>query len=800
MRAADRSLDIIAFVSEHFRDIIRRRLSELAGLALISLALLGAIALATWSIQDPSLSHATQKPIHNLLGFPGAIFSDLAMQLLGLASILLLVPEVVLGWRLVSHRPMGEKWRSLLWIVATFLAAAFASALPHIVSWPLPTGLGGVAGDAVLRVPAWIFGSPLGGFTRFILCILFGLATVVTLLLAARIPDRAEKSAAREVDSDEVERDEADGDHASAWLGMIVHALLSWKARIGRMIRGDVRARTPMPVAQGPRHEPRFDGENSEYEDGEEDDEKAPAPRRRAAARALSRRGTNGYTLPSLNLLAAQRASERTTLSRDIIDGNATALESVLQDFGVRGEIINARPGPVVTLYELEPAPGIKSSRVIGLADDIARSMSAVSARVAVVSGRNAIGIELPNPVREKVYLRELLTGMDYNESAAKLPLCLGKTIGGESVIVDLSRMPHLLIAGTTGSGKSVAINTMILSLVYRLRPDQCRLIMVDPKMLELSVYDGIPHLLTPVVTDPKKAVVALKWAVREMEGRYKKMSKLGVRNIDGYNARVAEAQAKGETLTRTVHTGYDKESGQAVYEKEELELEPLPFLVVIVDEMADLMMVAGKDIEGAIQRLAQMARAAGIHVILATQRPSVDVITGTIKANFPTRISFQVTSKIDSRTILGEQGAEQLLGQGDMLYMAGGGRISRVHGPFVSDDEVEKVVRHLKSQGAPEYLEEVTAGGDEDEDGNPVFDATGMGLAEGGDIYQQAVAIIKRDRKASTSYIQRRLQIGYNRAATIMERMEEEGIVGQANHAGKREILISENPADDRY
>ena len=804
MRAADRSLDIITFVSEHFRDVIRRRLSELAGLALISLAVLGAIALATWSIQDPSLSHATQKPIHNLLGFPGAIFADLAMQLLGLASILLLVPELLLGWRLISHRPVGEKWRGLLWIVATFLAAAFASTLPHIGSWPLPTGLGGVAGDAVLRAPAWIFGSPLGGFMRFILCIVFGLATAATLVLAVRAPDQDAKSAAREIDDeDDSEKDDADGDHASAWLGMIVHALLSWKARIGRMIRGDVRARTPMPVAQGPRHEPRFDGDDSDYEDEteeEDDDEESPAPRRRAAPRAAARRGANGYTLPSLNLLAAQRASERTTLSRDIIDGNATALESVLQDFGVRGEIINARPGPVVTLYELEPAPGIKSSRVIGLADDIARSMSAVSARVAVVSGRNAIGIELPNPVREKVYLRELLTGADYNESSAKLPLCLGKTIGGESVIVDLSRMPHLLIAGTTGSGKSVAINTMILSLVYRLRPDQCRLIMVDPKMLELSVYDGIPHLLTPVVTDPKKAVVALKWAVREMEGRYKKMSKLGVRNIDGYNARVAEARAKGETLTRTVHTGYDKESGQAVYEKEELELDPLPFLVVIVDEMADLMMVAGKDIEGAIQRLAQMARAAGIHVILATQRPSVDVITGTIKANFPTRISFQVTSKIDSRTILGEQGAEQLLGQGDMLYMAGGGRISRVHGPFVSDDEVEKVVRHLKSQGAPEYLEEVTAGNEEDEDGNPVFDATGMGLAEGGDLFQQAVAIVKRDRKASTSYIQRRLQIGYNRAATIMERMEEEGIVGQPNHAGKREILIPENPADDRY
>jgi S-DNA-T family DNA segregation ATPase FtsK/SpoIIIE len=805
MRAADRSLDVIAFVSEHFREIIRRRFSELAGIALITLALLGALALATWSVQDPSLSHATQRPIHNLLGYPGAIFSDLAMQLLGLAAILLLIPEALLGWRLLSHKTFGEKWRSLFWILATFLGAAFASALPHIGSWPLPTGLGGVAGDAVLRLPAMVFGAPLGSLTRFVLCIVFGLATAVTLLVACGGRVHTRKSVTRDLDEEEGEElkdEEVSEDRASAWLGMVVHALLSWKARVGRIIRGKARARAPLPVVRGPRLEPRFDGDGSTaaYDDDYEDEDAEPAPRRRAAPRAPTRRSGSGYMLPSLNLLAAPRANERTTLSREIIDGNAVALESVLQDFGVRGEIINARPGPVVTLYELEPAPGIKSSRVIGLADDIARSMSAVSARVAVVSGRNAIGIELPNPTREKVYLRELLTGENYNENAAKLPLCLGKTIGGESVIVDLSRMPHLLIAGTTGSGKSVAINTMILSLVYRLRPDQCRLIMVDPKMLELSVYDGIPHLLTPVVTDPKKAVVALKWAVREMEGRYKKMSKLGVRNIEGYNVRVAEAKAKGETLTRTVHTGYDKETGEAIYEKEQLELEPLPFLVVIVDEMADLMMVAGKDIEGAIQRLAQMARAAGVHVILATQRPSVDVITGTIKANFPTRISFQVTSKIDSRTILGEQGAEQLLGQGDMLYMAGGGRISRVHGPFVSDEEVEKVVRHLKSQGTPEYLEEVTAGGDEDEDGNPIFDSTGMGLAEGGDIYQQAVAIVKRDRKASTSYIQRRLQIGYNRAATIMERMEEEGIVGQPNHAGKREILIPENPTDDRY
>jgi S-DNA-T family DNA segregation ATPase FtsK/SpoIIIE len=531
-------------------------------------------------------------------------------------------------------------------------------------------------------------------------------------------------------------------------------------------------------------------------DEDDEEEESARERRKRSVPKPLARR-SGGYALPPLNLLAAPRASDRTTMSADLIEENGKALEGVLQDFGVRGEIINARPGPVVTLYELEPAPGIKSSRVIGLADDIARSMSAVSARVAVVPGRNAIGIELPNPQREKVFLRELLDDDDYRNSSAKLPLCLGKTIGGESVMVDLARMPHLLIAGTTGSGKSVAINTMILSLVYRLRPEQCRLIMVDPKMLELSVYDGIPHLLTPVVTDPKKAVVALKWAVREMEERYKKMSKLGVRNIDGYNARVVEAKGKGETLTRTVHTGYDRETGEAIYEEEQLDLDTLPLVVVIVDEMADLMMVAGKDIEGAVQRLAQMARAAGIHCILATQRPSVDVITGTIKANFPTRISFQVTSKIDSRTILGEMGAEQLLGQGDMLYMAGGGRISRVHGPFVSDEEVEKVVRHLKAQQMPQYLEAVTAGDEEDEDGDAVFDASGMGLAgDATDLYRQAVQIVLRDKKASTSYIQRRLQIGYNRAASIMERMEQEGVVGQPNHAGKREILLG-NEAD---
>jgi len=503
-----------------------------------------------------------------------------------------------------------------------------------------------------------------------------------------------------------------------------------------------------------------------------------------------------GFQLPELNLLTPPKhkgASPEHAPER--LEAMARKLESVLADFGVKGDIINVRPGPVVTLYELEPAPGIKSSRVISLADDIARSMSAISVRVAVVPGRNAIGIELPNEVRETVYLREMLSSTDFEKMKGKLPICLGKTIGGEPIIADLAKMPHLLIAGTTGSGKSVGINTFILSLLYQMTPEQCRLIMIDPKMLELSIYDGIPHLLTPVVTDPSKAVVALKWAVREMEDRYRKMSKIGVRNIDGFNMRVTESKAKGEIITRTVQTGFDHETGEPIFESEEFNLEPLPFIVVIIDEMADLMMVAGKEIEGSVQRLAQMARAAGIHVITATQRPSVDVITGTIKANFPTRISFMVTSKIDSRTILGEQGAEQLLGNGDMLYMAGGGRIRRLHGPFVSDGEVEAVVKHLKSQGAPDYLDSIIADDEEMEEGGTVGEeAYGEGGGSGDELYDKAVHVVITDKKVSTSYIQRRLAIGYNKAATLIERMEKEGVISAANHSGKREILVGNN------
>ncbi|WP_439401846.1 DNA translocase FtsK [Bradyrhizobium sp. DASA03068] len=819
MSAIERVIPLVGHLPPSIREGLARRVRELTGLGLIALAGVAAAALMTWSVQDPSLSHATSRPIRNILGYAGAIGADLAMQILGLGAIMLVLTVAVWGWRMMTHRPFDrEALRLGSWVLCTVIAAGFVSCFQHGGAWPLPTGLGGVVGDALVRAPAVIFG-PAGTIYRIVLGTILFAAMTATFLIACGLGAREHDDELAEIEEDDkpLDQDE-ESDRGSVSLGWLFHALMSTKARLiwllGAAYRSLVSSGPKTKAVAFSRQEPNLGGgrsapsispqshdeddedeheEDVEDEEEEEEEPAARAPKKKAASKAASKKSSDKFDLPSVSMLAAPKAGDRQPLSKAELENNSRSLEGVLQDFGVRGEIVKANPGPVVTLYELEPAPGIKSSRVIGLADDIARSMSALSARVAVVPGRNAIGIELPNAHREKVYLRELLVAKEATDTVAKLPLCLGKTIGGDPVIIDLARTPHMLIAGTTGSGKSVAINTMILSLVYRLRPDQCRLIMVDPKMLELSVYDGIPHLLTPVVTDPKKAVVALKWAVREMEERYKNMAKLGVRNIDGYNSRLLELKAKGEEPTRTVHTGFDKETGKAIYEEEKLSLDPLPYIVIIVDEMADLMMVAGKDIEGAVQRLAQMARAAGLHVILATQRPSVDVITGTIKANFPTRIAFQVTSKIDSRTILGEMGAEQLLGQGDMLYMAGGGRISRVHGPFASDEEVEKVVRHLKTQGQPEYLEAVTAEEPtEDEDG-AVFDATGMGGDGGGDLFQQAVAIVKRDRKASTSYIQRRLQIGYNRAASLMERMELEGIVGPANHAGKREILVEE-------
>ncbi len=807
--------------------LVGRQIGVVLGLALLAAVAAVAASLATWTVDDPSLSYSAAKPVANILGFPGAIVADLLMQFFGLGAIALLLPVVFWGWRLVFGGRRFAKTMLASWLFGALAVSGALAFVPVTAHWPLPSGMGGVLGDIVARLPAEILGAPPKDRAATIAqtgyVILAGLLLVhaAGFLRRRRRPEEIEaeapprgRRAAPAVDAFAADADEGGG-FLAVPLGALAHFGFSARASLARLVgRGPAE---PTPAASAPtrrrRVEPRLaadrDLDPADLDAGVEDDDIdiAPGPTalsprgrggRRAAAPAAALRD-GGFELPPLALLSEPRLPDpRTKLNTEALDQNARVLEGVLDDFGIRGEIVNVRPGPVVTLYELEPAPGIKSSRVIGLADDIARSMSAVAARVAVIPGKNAIGIELPNQRRELVALREMLASEDFVASKARLPIGLGKTIGGEPVIVDLARMPHLLVAGTTGSGKSVAINTMILSLLYRLTPQECRLIMIDPKMLELSIYDGIPHLLTPVVTDPKKAVVALKWTVREMEDRYRKMSKLGVRNIDGYNARVGQARAEGEVLTRTIQTGFDKQTGEAIYEQETLPLDPIPTIVVIIDEMADLMMVAGKDIEGAVQRLAQMARAAGIHVIMATQRPSVDVITGTIKANFPTRISFQVTSKIDSRTILGEQGAEQLLGQGDMLYMAGGGRIQRVHGPFVSDEEVEKIVAHLKAQGRPDYLDSITEDDGEDGEAGGDAGAGGFGGEESNDLYDKAVAVVLRDKKASTSYIQRRLAIGYNRAASLIERMEKEGLVGPANHAGKREILVE--GADERF
>jgi DNA segregation ATPase FtsK/SpoIIIE, S-DNA-T family len=820
--------------------IFRRQIDILLGLLILATVALAAGALATWNVADPSFSHATSNPVTNALGYPGAVFSDLAMQFLGLSSVAALLPAAFWGILLIAHGHIGRlPKRILAWAGCALLFAAIASCFSVPQSWPMPIGLGGVLGDLVLKLPALFLGDfPRGSAASIIIAVL-AVPALFLCAFASGLTGRAQplasparpKARTPEELGDEDADDDEDDAGGSLALGAVTHWYYSARAMLHRLTgRGMAKRKRrddddpfggarPVSATGGARREPGFGDDRDRLDIAPFDEDDDIDPPGQAKATGLDRPLATGrvevpprsikpgareerpkptrtisgvFQLPPLTLLAEPKAVVRdASLSKEALEQNARLLEGVLEDFGVKGDIIHVRPGPVVTLYELEPAPGIKSSRVIGLADDIARSMSAIAARVAVVPGRNAIGIELPNQRREMVYLREMLASRDFQQTKTRLALALGKTINGEPVIADITKFPHLLVAGTTGSGKSVAINTMILSLLYRMTPQECRLIMIDPKMLELSVYDGIPHLLTPVVTDPKKAVVALKWTVREMEDRYRKMSKVGVRNIDGFNARVAQAQQKGEPIARTVQTGFDRDTGEAVYETEELDLEPMPYIVVIIDEMADLMMVAGKDIEGAVQRLAQMARAAGIHVIMATQRPSVDVITGTIKANFPTRISFQVTSKIDSRTILGEQGAEQLLGQGDMLFMAGGGRIQRVHGPFVGDDEVEKIVQHLKRQGAPEYLDAITQDDDEDGEGGGGSSGSGGSFDDSDDPYDQAVAVVLRDKKASTSYIQRRLGIGYNRAASLIERMEKEGIVGPANHAGKREILV---------
>ncbi len=770
------------------------------GFCLVVLAFAVVVALITYDSSDPSFNVATWRLPRNWMGASGAYGADSLFEAVGWAAFALPLPLMVWGWRFMGGAPPG----GLLWRVAAFLSGAILISagfgVPAALGY-LPQLAGGITGQ--LLTVAFQAGAELVSFTPLTLvAAAASLAGGTWLILRAADLDWRAVVAA-----------------FSAVIGIglrgsnLVRGALTWKRKraVAKPIaekwyaEDDANADDdddgPEPALSGDDDGDGIPGMSARpepftgYDPSQKRVRRSEEPKRKPNLKTRLQPALNlaegEYQLPPLSMLKEPPAETMApTFSDEQLEENARLLESVLGDFGVRGRIVAVRPGPVVTLYELEPAAGVKSSRVVSLSDDIARSMSAVAARVAVIPGRNVIGIELPNQRRETVYLRDMFSVPEYEKSRAPLTLALGKTIGGEPVMADLAKMPHLLIAGTTGSGKSVALNTMILSLLYRMPPEHCRMIMIDPKMLELSVYDNIPHLLAPVVIDPKKAVVALKWAVREMEQRYSKMAKIGVRGVEAFNERVKAAKEKGEVLKRTVQTGFDRETGRPIYEDEVLELEPMPFIVVVVDEMADLMMISGKEIEGAVQRLAQMARAAGIHLIAATQRPSVDVITGTIKANFPTRISFQVTSKIDSRTILGEQGAEQLLGQGDMLYMMAGGRIRRVHGPFVTDSEVEDVVRFLKTQGRPDYLDAVTEEPDEDEDG--AVDMYGNSES-GDDLFDKAVAIVANERKVSTSYIQRRLQIGYNRAARLIERMEEDGMISKPNHQGKREILLPE-------
>ena len=793
---------VTAILPASARTFLSDRMSEFCGVALALVATFLLVAVISYQPGDPSLNSATNLAPANLLGHSGATIADILVQSFGYAAYLSIIGLLGWSWRIIRKQRLSlVGWRGVALIVATVTAGIGFSSLPVADDWPLPTHMGGVAGTLIhdrsisfLAATGWPHGGLQIGIAAAFMAVLFwifgvgltwrewqasGSAIRAGVLLLGHgfkksceafliVPAWSHQKLATVTRQKSTKSLTASTDYD----GPDDHNPEDIAVRIpvgGEMPAEDTPARTGLVAPRKPK--PRTG-------------KKAQAARQRKLDLEPE---DKTYASPPLDLLEAPIVKpDREAVNKDALEQNAKFLATVLQDFGIKGEIVKVRPGPVVTLYELEPAPGTKTSRVIGLSDDIARSMSAVSVRVAVVPGRNVIGIELPNVGREMVCLRELLASTDFELSKSKLPLALGKDISGAAVVVDLARMPHLLIAGTTGSGKSVAMNTMILSLLYSLSPNECRLIMIDPKMLELSVYDNIPHLLSPVVTDPSKAVVALKWAVREMEDRYRNMSQLGVRNIAGYNARIEEALKRGEALTRQVQTGFD-ENGKPIIVDQPLPMETLPFIVVVVDEMADLMLVAGKDVEAAIQRLAQMARAAGIHLIMATQRPSVDVITGTVKANFPTRVSFQVTSKIDSRTILGEQGAEQLLGQGDMLYMAGGGRITRVHGPFVSDDEVELIVSHLKDQGMPTYLEEVTI-----DDNAPIGpEATGDKSNSADALYDEAVSIVAREGKASTSFIQRHLQIGYNRAARIIEQMEKEGVISPANRVGRREVLV---------
>ncbi|NBX66311.1 MAG: DNA translocase FtsK [Proteobacteria bacterium] len=796
-----RNASRLRILPETVAHFFSERLKDAWGLCLLGAGAFTSLALLSYTPTDPSFNNTSATPPFNAGGVAGAYLADSIIQFVGLAGLVPATFMIVRGVMVLrrTETVFGAGIRFLFIACATIFASIAMARMAAPALWEPIAYLGGIVGAGLLSGISNLFQGWLGSSAFATTAITCGIMATMLGALSLGLPAYSWGDIGRVALA------------ATAWCAMAITSLYQrirdWFDNSESETPKRARATTAQRMRKTPKLETSDEDESEDETEGEEEpvlravrpsnDMVINKPKKKEKEKtkhqsALSLQGDNSdWEFPDIEILQeAPDEGENDELDERALKRNAELLQQVLEDFNISGEIVRINPGPVVTLYELEPSPGTKSSRVIGLSDDIARSMASTSVRAAVVPGRNVIGIEIPNKKRRTVYMRSLLSTEAYADTKHRLPLVLGKDIGGDPIIADLARMPHLLVAGTTGSGKSVAVNTMICSLLYKLSPEKCRFIMIDPKMLELSIYDDIPHLLSPVVTEPGKAIVALKWTVHEMEERYRAMSKLGVRNIDGYNARIREAQQKGEVLTRKIQTGFDPETGKPIYEEQPIELIELPYIVVVVDEFADLMLVAGKEVENAVQRLAQMARAAGIHLIMATQRPSVDVITGIIKANFPTRISFQVTSKIDSRTILNEGGAEQLLGMGDMLYMAPGGRIQRVHGPFIADNEVQKIVEHLRAQGEPQYLETITQGGDDDEGSDGSGDLFGN---SGDDLYDQAVAIVAREGKASTSFLQRHLQIGYNRAATLIEKMEKQGVISPANHVGKRDVLIGE-------
>ena len=839
-------------VADWMRGLGRRT----AGLLLLAAAGFLILALIGFNPADPSFNRATNAAVSNPAGAAGAIAADLLLQTFGRAGWLVPIVAFFWGLRMAANRQLVWPWLPLVALpLALLSAAAFLAGLPEpgAADWPFRVGLGGIVGDFEFLYLSQHIQSGLYGWLTGLAAVICGIAALglrwrestwalgqvgqgsrwlgrqiggaaqATTTYSGRLLDegrrnlRLRRAAVEAAPTGAVPEPLTPDDMRPGLLARLAERLpKAWPRQrravdavadefddalgSGRPLRrgGGIATSPPddgVAAAKGGlRQAPTLADEAKQRRQPNR-----PAPSAAPLAAEPPVQGDlpmNAFVLPRFDMLGTPKPGAKTGMTKVQLDEVSRQLESVLDDFGVRGEIIDAKPGPVVTLFELEPAPGTRAARVISLADDIARSLCALSVRVAVVPGRNVIGIELPNESRETVYLRTLLQSDTFARSEARLALALGKDISGNPIIVDLARMPHLLIAGTTGAGKSVAINAMILSLLYRLTPEQCRIIMIDPKVIELSVYEDIPHLLAPVVTEPHKAVVALKWVVRQMDERYRLMSHLGVRDIFAFNRRIEQARSRGETLTRRVRVGFEAGSGQPIIEDQPIDMTPLPLITVIVDEVADLMLTAGKEIEHAIQRLSQKARAAGVHLIVATQRPSVDVLTGVIKANLPSRISFRVSSKIDSRTILGEPGAEQLLGQGDMLYLMPGDRIMRIHGPLVTDGEVERVVAHLKTQGEPDYHDEVTSDGGALDVGSG-DDAPLVAEATGDNVYEQAVQIVARDGKASTSYLQRKLSIGYNSAAKLIERMEQDGLITTADHVGRRQVLMGRGGLD---